>query len=87
MIAGKPKNPNNVTHTFFNAIHLLPEDLRFENGGHQTCFLLRAQSKLVWAIAYILYRELHRSLLKKRARPAFKWPKYVCINFSDVYTC
>jgi len=33
MIAGKPKNPNNVTHTFFNTVHLLPEDLRFENGG------------------------------------------------------
>jgi len=33
MIAGTPKNPNNVTHTFFNTVHLLPEDLRFENGG------------------------------------------------------
>jgi len=33
MIAETPKNPNNVTHTFFNTVHLLPEDLRFENGG------------------------------------------------------
>jgi len=31
--AGVPKNPNNVTGTFFNTVHLLPEDLRFENGG------------------------------------------------------
>jgi len=31
--AGAPKNPNNVTRTFFNTVHLLPEDLRFENGG------------------------------------------------------
>jgi len=27
------KNPNDVTRTFFNTVHLLPEDLRFENGG------------------------------------------------------
>jgi len=33
MITGAPKNPNNFTHTFFNTVHLLPEDLRFENGG------------------------------------------------------
>jgi len=33
MIAGTPKNPNNVTRTFFNAVHFLPEVLRFENGG------------------------------------------------------
>jgi len=33
MIAGTPKNANNVTRTFFNTVHLLPEVLRFENGG------------------------------------------------------
>ena len=33
MIAGSPNNPNNVTRTFFNTVHLLPEDLRFENEG------------------------------------------------------
>ena len=33
MIAGTPKNPNIATRKFFNAIHLLPEDLRFENDG------------------------------------------------------
>jgi len=32
MIAGAPKNPNIVTRTFFNTVHLLREDLRFENG-------------------------------------------------------
>jgi len=26
---GSPKNPNNVTRTFFNTVHLLPEDFRF----------------------------------------------------------
>ena len=31
--SGGAKNPNNVTRTFFNTVHLLPEDLRFENGG------------------------------------------------------
>jgi len=30
-IAGAPKNHSIVTRTFFNAVHLLPEDLRFEN--------------------------------------------------------
>ena len=33
MIVGSPKRPNNVTRTFFNTVHLLPEDLRFKNGG------------------------------------------------------
>jgi len=28
-----PKNPNNVTSTFLNAVHLLPKDLSFEHGG------------------------------------------------------
>jgi len=26
-----PKSPNNVSNTFFNAVHLLPKDLRFEH--------------------------------------------------------
>jgi len=33
MIVWTPKNPNNVTRTFFVTVPLLPEDLRFENGG------------------------------------------------------
>ena len=28
-----PKSPDNVTCTFFNAVHLLPKDLRFERGA------------------------------------------------------
>jgi len=28
-----PKVPNNVTSTFFNTVHLLLQDLRFEHGG------------------------------------------------------
>jgi len=31
----------------------------------------------------MLYRELHRSFLNKRARPALKWPKYAYTTFSD----
>jgi len=30
---GTPKSPNNVTSTFFNTVHLVPKDLRFEHGG------------------------------------------------------
>jgi len=30
---GVPKSPNNVASTFFNAVHLLPKDLRFEHGA------------------------------------------------------
>jgi len=30
---GAPKSPSNVTGTFFNTVHLLPTDLRFEYGG------------------------------------------------------
>jgi len=28
-----PKGPNNVTSIFFNGVHLLPKDIRFEYGG------------------------------------------------------
>jgi len=30
---GSLKSPNNVTSTFFNRVHLLPKDVRFEHGG------------------------------------------------------
>ena len=30
---GVPKSPNNVASTFFITAHLLPKDLRFEDGG------------------------------------------------------
>ena len=30
---GAPKSPNNVAGTFFNIVHMLPKDLRFEHGG------------------------------------------------------
>jgi len=30
---GTPKSPNNVTRSFFSAVHLLPKDLRFKHGG------------------------------------------------------
>jgi len=33
MTARSPKSPNIVTSTFFNTVHLLPKDLRFEHGG------------------------------------------------------
>jgi len=38
MIAPTPKHPNNVTRTFFNTAHLLPEVLRSENGGAKLAF-------------------------------------------------
>jgi len=31
--AGAPKSLNNIASTFFNAVYLLPKDLRFEHGG------------------------------------------------------
>ena len=33
MTAGAPKSPNNVASTFFNPVHSLPKDLKFEHGG------------------------------------------------------
>ena len=33
MTAGALKSPNNVTSALFNAVHLLPKDLKFEHGG------------------------------------------------------
>jgi len=30
---GAPKSSNNVTSTFFNRVHLLPKDIRFEHGS------------------------------------------------------
>jgi len=32
-LRGALKSPNNVTSTFFNAVHWLPKDLNFEHGG------------------------------------------------------
>ena len=32
-LRGVPKSSNNITSTFFNAVHLLPKDLRFEHRG------------------------------------------------------
>jgi len=31
-LRGAPNSPNNITSTFFNEVHLLPRDLRFEHG-------------------------------------------------------
>jgi len=44
---GAPKSPNHAKSTFFNTVHLLPQDLGFEHGGRQTCFLSRGSSNLV----------------------------------------
>jgi len=32
-LRGAPKSTNNVTNTFFDTVHLLPKDLRFEHEG------------------------------------------------------
>jgi len=32
-LRGAPKNPNNVTSTFFSTVYLLQKELRFEHGG------------------------------------------------------
>jgi len=37
-----PKSPNNVTSTFFNAVYLLPKDLRFDNGAPNLLLVLGA---------------------------------------------
>jgi len=33
-----------------------------------------------------IYHELRRNMLIKRARWAFYWSKYACINLADVWT-
>jgi len=35
---GAPKRPNNVTSTFFNTVHMLRKDLRFEYGGAKLAY-------------------------------------------------
>jgi len=47
MTAGTPKSPNNVTDVFFNAVYLLPKDLKFEHGGAKLASIARALSNLV----------------------------------------
>ena len=32
-LRGAPKSPENVTSTFFDLVHLLQKDLRFDHGG------------------------------------------------------
>jgi len=46
-LRGALKSPNNVTSSFFNTVHLLPEELRFWTCGRQTCFLTRVPFNLV----------------------------------------
>jgi len=38
-LRGAPKSPNKVTSTFFNAVRLLPKDLRFEDEGDKLASL------------------------------------------------
>ena len=47
MIVRAPKSPNTVTSTFYNTVHLVSQDLRFEHRGRQICFLPRAPPHLV----------------------------------------
>jgi len=48
MTAGAPESPNNVTRTFFNAVHLLPKASGSNMGvsGRQIYILPRAPSNL-----------------------------------------
>jgi len=47
MTAVGAENPNNITSTFFNTVHLLPNDLKFEHGGAKlTCCPGRHQTSL-----------------------------------------
>jgi len=39
MTAGAPKSLNNATSIFFNTVHLLPKDLKFEHGGTKNLLL------------------------------------------------
>jgi len=41
---GAPKNTNNVTSAFFNAVDLLPKDLRIERGDVKPVFSSRTPS-------------------------------------------
>jgi len=54
-----PKNPNNVTSTFFNAINLVPKDLRFKHGAPN--LLLRpGPSNLVTPLCTLRMRNKYR---------------------------
>ena len=46
-----PKSPNDVSSTFFNALYLLPKDLRFEHGGAKlaSCPGRQLTSLRLWA--------------------------------------
>jgi len=65
---GAPKSPNNVTNTFFNTAHLLPRDLRFEHGGHPTCFLPRAPSSLVTPMCMTIIQVCKNNVFLKSNR-------------------
>jgi len=38
---GDAKSRNNLATTFFNTVHLLPKDIRFEHGGTKLAFCPR----------------------------------------------
>ena len=54
-----PKNPNNVTSTFFNAINLVPKDLRFKHGA-PNLLLAPGPSNLVTPLCTMRMRNKYR---------------------------
>jgi len=77
---GKPENPNNVTRTFFNTEHLLPEDLRLESGGAERASLPRTPNNRVTPLS------IWRSVLSKNPSTHFYVAKLRCRQTVDSRT-
>ena len=76
--AGAPKSLNNVTSTFFNTVHLLPKDLRFEHGGAKLASFPGRHLTLIrpWALVPILLRFICNSHTSQRDKPTCKLHPY-----------
>ena len=69
MTAGSAKNPNNVTSTFFNTVHLLPQGLRFERGVAKFCSCPgRHLTSLCPCLLYVHFKIFER-LIYTRVEP------------------
>jgi len=70
-LRGAPKSPNNVTNTFFDTVHLLPKELRFEHGGAKfvACLGRHLISLRPWMHMIVITFSLQ--LMNSRANPPF----------------
>ena len=76
---GAPKSSNKVTSTFFNAVQLVPKDLRFAHGGAKLASCPGAPSNLVTKVHLKQYFGAQK-IAKVMLLITWKYRLFCCIN-------